>query len=190
MKKNIIVSVFAVLVIIGITAGVTYAYLIVSDTKEFAGKFESGIMSSLSLTTVHSSNELVPLLDSKVGTAISKSSNKCVDKNNYNVCSLYTITLSNTGDLENLYGYVKTTNSTYTSNNLKYQIYDSSYNAITDVMTLSKTSDELVYFKKNSVQFSLASSGTNVYNLVIWLSDTNSEQSGDYSKSFSGKIGF
>ena len=85
---------------------------------------------------------------------------------------------------------VKTTSSTYTSNNLKYQIYDSSYNAITDVMTLSKTSDELVYFKKNSVQFSLASSGTNVYNLVIWLSDTNSEQSADYSKSFSGKIGF
>ena len=122
MKKNIIVSVFAVLVIIGITAGTTYAYLIVSDTENFNGKFESGIMSSLSLTTVHSSNELVPLLDSKVVTAISKSSNKCVDKNNYNVCSLYTITLSNTGDLENLYGYVKTTSSTYTSNNLKYQI--------------------------------------------------------------------
>lgn len=190
MKNKIYISVMAVLIIGALTFGVTYAYYVSQDTKSFTGEIEKGIVSTLNLTTTKSSTNLVPLLDSKISTAITKSSNKCIDKNNYEVCSLYTITLTNTNASENLYGYVKTNTTTYTTTNLKYQIFDSSYNAITDVMTISKTANDLVYFKKGTTQVSITSTGTKTYYLAIWLSDTNSDQSSDYSKTFNGAIGF
>ena len=180
----------AVLIISALTFGATYAYYVSQDTKTFTGEIEKGIVSTLNLTTTKSSTNLVPLQDSKIKTAITKSSNKCIDKNNYEVCSLYTITLTNTNASENLYGYVKTNTTTYTTTNLKYQIFDSSYNAITDVMTISKTANDLVYFKKGTTQVSITSTGTKTYYLAIWLSDTNSDQSSDYSKTFNGAIGF
>ncbi len=190
MKNKIYISVMAVLIISALTFGATYAYYVSQDTKTFTGEIEKGIVSTLNLTTTKSSTNLVPLLDSKIKTAITKSSNKCIDKNNYEVCSLYTITLTNTNASENLYGYVKTNTTTYTTTNLKYQIFDSSYNAITDVMTISKTANDLVYFKKGTTQVSITSTGTKTYYLAIWLSDTNSDQSSDYSKTFNGAIGF
>ncbi|OLA33982.1 MAG: hypothetical protein BHW38_05320 [Firmicutes bacterium CAG:321_26_22] len=190
MKNKIYISVMAVLIISALTFGATYAYYVSQDTKTFTGEIEKGIVSTLNLTTTKSSTNLVPLQDSKIKTAITKSSNKCIDKNNYEVCSLYTITLTNTNASENLYGYVKTNTTTYTTTNLKYQIFDSSYNAITDVMTISKTANDLVYFKKGTTQVSITSTGTKTYYLAIWLSDTNSDQSSDYSKTFNGAIGF
>lgn len=190
MKNKIYISVMAVLIISALTFGATYAYYVSQDTKTFTGEIEKGIVSTLNLTTTKSSTNLVPLQDSKIKTAITKSSNKCIDKNNYEVCSLYTITLTNTNASENLYGYVKTNTTTYTTTNLKYQIFDSSYNAITDVMTISKTANDLVYFKKGTTQVSITSTGTKTYYLAIWLSDTNSDQSLDYSKTFNGAIGF
>ncbi len=190
MKNKIYISVMAVLIISALTFGATYAYYVSQDTKTFTGEIEKGIVSTLNLTTTKSSTNLVPLLDSKISTAITKSSNKCIDKNNYEVCSLYTITLTNTNASENLYGYVKTNTTTYTTTNLKYQIFDSSYNAITDVMTISKTANDLVYFKKGTTKVSITSTGTKKYYLAIWLSDTNSDQSSDYSKTFNGAIGF
>lgn len=190
MKNKIYISVMAVLIISALTFGATYAYYVSQDTKTFTGEIEKGIVSTLNLTTTKSSTNLVPLQDSKIKTAITKSSNKCIDKNNYEVCSLYTITLTNTNVSENLYGYVKTNTTTYTTTNLKYQIFDSSYNAITDVMTISKTANDLVYFKKGTTQVSITSTGTKTYYLAIWLSDTNSDQSSDYSKTFNGAIGF
>ncbi len=190
MKNKIYISVMAVLIISALTFGATYAYYVSQDTKTFTGEIEKGIVSTLNLTTTKSSTNLVPLQDSKIKTAITKSSNKCIDKNNYEVCSLYTITLTNTNASENLYGYVKTNTTTYTTTNLKYQIFDSSYNAITDVMTISKTANDLVYFKKGTTKVSITSTGTKTYYLAIWLSDTNSDQSSDYSKTFNGAIGF
>lgn len=189
MNKKILFSILGVLSIIVVTTGVTYAYINASGSVGFSTSTKEGLNTSLNLTTVTSASTLVPLQDSKIKTAISKASNKCIDKNNYTVCSLYTISLSNSKTSESIYGYVKTINSTYTTNNLKYQIYDSSYNAVTDVMTISKTANEYVYFKKGTSQVTITSTGSKTYYLVVWLSDTNSEQSSDYSKTFKGAIG-
>lgn len=190
MKNKLYISVMSVIIISALTVGATYAYYVSQDTKNISGEIEKGLVSTLNLTTVKSSTNLVPLLDSRITTAITKSSNKCVDKNNYEVCSLYTITLNNANTSENLYGYVKTNSTTYTTTNLKYQVFDSSYNAITDVMTISKNANDFVYFKKGTTQVSITSTGTKTYYLAIWLSDTNSNQSNDYSKTFNGAVGF
>lgn len=185
--NKILVSVLAVILITTLTVGVTYAYLVAHDSQNITVKSASGINSVLTLTTVKETSNMVPIMDNKIVTAIK---NNCVDKNNYDVCSLYSVKLINTSSAESLYGYVRTVSSSYTTTNLRYQIFDSSYNAVTDVMTISNSSDSFVYFEKSSSKLTITSNGTKNYYFVIWLTDTGAEQSSDYSKVFNGTIGF
>ena len=185
--NKILVSVLAVILITTLTVGVTYAYLVAHDSQNITVKSASGINSVLTLTTVKETSNMVPIMDNKIVTAIK---NNCVDKNNYDVCSLYNVKLTNTSSVESLYGYVRTVSSSYTTTNLRYQIFDSSYNAVTDVMTISNSSGGFVYFEKSSGKLTITSNGTNNYYFVIWLTDTGAEQSSDYSKVFNGAIGF
>lgn len=185
--NKILVSVLAVILITTLTVGVTYAYLVAHDSQNITVKSASGINSVLTLTTVKETSNMVPIMDNKIVTAIK---NNCVDKNNYDVCSLYNVKLTNTSSVESLYGYVRTVSSSYTTTNLRYQIFDSSYNAVTDVMTISNSSDGFVYFEKSSSKLTITSNGTKNYYFVIWLTDTGAEQSSDYSKVFNGAIGF
>lgn len=185
--NKILVSVLAVILITTLTVGVTYAYLVAHDSQNITVKSASGINSVLTLTTVKETSNMVPIMDNKIVTAVK---NNCVDKNNYDVCSLYSVKLTNTSSAESLYGYVRTVSSSYTTTNLRYQIFDSSYNAVTDVMTISNSSDSFVYFEKSSSKLTITSNGTNNYYFVIWLTDTGAEQSSDYSKVFNGAIGF
>ena len=185
--NKILVSVLAVILITTLTVGVTYAYLVAHDSQNITVKSASGINSVLTLTTVKETSNMVPIMDNKIVTAIK---NNCVDKNNYDVCSLYSVKLTNTSSVESLYGYVRTVSSSYTTTNLRYQIFDSSYNAVTDIMTISNSSDSFVYFEKSSSKLTITSNGTKNYYFVIWLTDTGAEQSSDYSKVFNGAIGF
>lgn len=190
--NKILVSVLAVILITTLTVGVTYAYLVAHDSQNITVKSASGINSVLTLTTVKETSNMVPIMDNKIVTAIK---NNCVDKNNYDVCSLYNVKLTNTSKdnnpkAESLYGYVRTVSSSYTTTNLRYQIFDSSYNAVTDVMTISNSSGGFVYFEKSSSKLTVTSNGTKNYYFVIWLTDTGVEQSSDYSKVFNGAIGF
>lgn len=190
--NKILVSVLAVILITTLTVGVTYAYLVAHDSQNITVKSASGINSVLTLTTVKETSNMVPIMDNKIVTAIK---NNCVDKNNYDVCSLYSVKLTNTSKdnnpkAESLYGYVRTVSSSYTTTNLRYQIFDSSYNAVTDVMTISNSSGGFVYFEKSSSKLTVTSNGTKNYYFVIWLTDTGAEQSSDYSKVFNGAIGF
>ena len=190
--NKILVSVLAVILITTLTVGVTYAYLVAHDSQNITVKSASGINSVLTLTTVKETSNMVPIMDNKIVTAIK---NNCVDKNNYDVCSLYNVKLTNTSKdnnpkAESLYGYVRTVSSSYTTTNLRYQIFDSSYNAVTDIMTISNSSDSFVYFEKSSSKLTVTSNGTKNYYFVIWLTDTGVEQSSDYSKVFNGAIGF
>lgn len=190
MKKKLIFSILSVAVISVFSFGVTYAYYIASTSSDIGGETASGLNTTLTLNTIYNSTKLVPLDDGLVKTAITKDTNKCIDKSGYEVCSLYKIILENTVDSENLYGYIRTETSTYTTDNLKYQFFDSEFNPLTDIMSLSKTSNETIYFQKDETNYQVSISGNTTYYLAIWLTDTGEEQSEDYSKDFSGYIGF
>ena len=120
MKKKLIFSILSVAVISVFSFGVTYAYYIASTSSDIGGETASGLNTTLTLNTIYNSTKLVPLDDGLVKTAITKDTNKCIDKSGYEVCTLYKITLSNTVNSESLYGYVRTAQSTYTTENLKY----------------------------------------------------------------------
>lgn len=192
MKQKLFSSICLVLaIVIVVTTSTTFAYLIASaqDTTTVSGN-ATKFSVSLALTTVHKSTNMVPLKDSLVVTAM-KNTNKCIDKSGYEVCSLYKLTLSNTGNPFNLTGYLKTSSTTYTTGNLKYQVYDTNYNAVTDVLTPSLTANQKVYFKKGSNNISTTINSTNIeYYLVMWITETNTMQTADYSKNYSGVVGF
>lgn len=190
MKKNLFISILSVIAITTITVGVTYAYYQSSATAAINGSAEKGLSSSIAIEAIKTSTNLVPLRDGLIKTAIT---NNCVDKNNYDVCNLYKVTIVN--NAESLYGYLETTDSDYTTNNLKFQMFekksDNTYAAVSDTMTASRTANEIVYFKSgadNLVYTSNTIVTTTLY-VAIWLSDTDSNQSSDYSKTFDGAIG-
>lgn len=192
MKNKLLGTICLVLgIIIVVTTGTTYAYYITTTSSNKISGEGYKFNVSLTANTVYSATKLVPLNDSLVSSAISKSSNKCRDSRGYEVCSLYSLTLSNTGESETLNGFVSTTSTTYTTDNLKYQIFDSSYNAITDATVISRVVDEKKYFKKSNAMVNTQINSTNVtYYIAIWLHDTGALQNSDYSKTFSGKVGF
>ena len=194
MRKKIELSIFIVMGVIIVTLlGVSFAYFFAATNN--SGNNITGqtynFGASINITTIYRATNLVPLKNNLVSVAISKDSNKCIDKNNREVCSLYSVTLSNTGDTVLLTPSVTTTNSTYTTTNLKCQLYDSSFNPVSDVITPSNTAGNKVYFTNNSNNMNINLSSTSqTYYLVVWLSDTLSQQSSDYSKSYSGTITF
>lgn len=192
MKKKIIISIFVTLMITLFSVlGTTYAYLMISATSSNIEGNVANFDVSLSLNTIYRANRLVPLSNDLIDEAITKDSDKCIDRNGYEVCFLFSLSLTNGGDAVTLNGYIETVSSTYTTDNLKYQIFDSNYTAVTDVMTLSNTSGTRVYFNKNAnrLDLNLGASDT-IYYLAVWLTETGDSQSSDYSKSFSGKVGF
>ena len=192
MDKKIFGSICLVLgIAIIVSTGTSFAYFNASTSNE--GNISGTTINfgvNLNLTTIHQSTNMIPLQDTLVATAIS-GTNKCVDTKGYEVCSLYKITLTNDGDPFVLNGYLKTSSTTYTTGNLKYQIYDTNYNAISDVMVPSLTANEKVYFTKDSnmVTTSMNHNDTEYY-LVMWITETNTLQNADYSKSYTGLVGF
>ena len=192
MEKKIFGSICLVLgIAIIVSTGASFAYFSSSTSNE--GNISGTTVNfdvNLNLTTIHQSTNMIPLQDTLVATAIS-GVNKCIDTKGYEVCSLYKITLTNSGDTFVLNGYLKTSSTTYTTGNLKYQIYDTNYTAISDVMTPSLTANEKVYFTKDSnmVTTSMNHNDTEYY-LVMWITETNTLQNADYSKSYTGLVGF
>lgn len=192
MKKKIFGSVCLTLaIIIVVTAGTSFAYYTSSGSSNNISGTNFKFDVSLDITPVYNATQLVPLKDSDVTKAISKSSNKCRDSKGYDVCSLYTLNLTNKGEAVIMNGYVTTSSTTYTTNNLKYQIFDSSFNPITDASIISKNSNGTVYFQKSANMVATELTSTNLsYYLVMWITETGEPQKEDYSKTFTGKVGF
>lgn len=192
MNKKIFGSICFVLgIAIIISTGTTFAYFNSSANSD--GTISGSTLNfavDLSLSKEHVSNNMIPISDSLIKTAIS-GSNKCIDNNGYEVCSLYKITLTNNGDPFVLNGYIKTNSTTYTTGNLKYQIYDTNFNPLSDALTLSLTSGDKIYFSKgNDILTTSINHNIVEYYLVMWITETNSLQSADYSKKYNGVVGF
>ena len=194
MNKKVELTILSVIGIIIITIlGATFAYFAAVANKtgdDIEGEtFDFGV--SLNIEEIYKATNLVPLSNNLVGTAISKANNKCIDKNGRDVCSLYKITLSNTGNTIALTPSVTTTNSTYTESDIRCQLYNSSFTSVSDIMTPSNTSNAKIYMTNGGNNVSVNMENTDqIFYLVIWLTETNNSQSNDYSKTYNGSIAF
>ena len=196
--RIIFISCVVVLLIIALVASGTYAYFTlvvnVNNNGNIGGntyKFDV----SMDVNVIKQSTSLVPFSDDLIVDAISKT-NKCVDKDGYEICNIYKLNLTNNGNSDEiLYGYVSTSNTTYVSDRLKYQVFtlnNGNYTAYTDPISVSLNTDEKVYFKKNNtlVNSSLVKGNSAEYYLVMWISLVLEDQNEDAGKSFNGYINF
>lgn len=193
--KELILSVMFVLGIIVTTSGSTYAYFTasVSDDGNSIDGSTYEFLVDASVTTLES-GELIPVNDNLISSSLN-SNDVCDDVRGYKLCSLYRIRLTNSGGAEDLVGGLTTVNSTYTTSNLKYQLFtlsNNTYTAASDALAINHTADSLNYFKFNSsnITFSLGSSSVTDYYLVIWLSDSGVNQLEDRERTFTGTVTF
>ena len=121
------------------------------------------------------------------------------DARGYNLCDLYRIRLTNSGDPVTLMGTMKTIYSNYESDNLKFQLFTlsgSTYTEISDMITIDHDTNSQNSFvlEDIAIGFSLTDGNTtnqiSDYYLAIWLSDAEYNQLEDQDKVYEGNIMF
>lgn len=191
MRNKLIGSICLVLgIIVIVTTSTSFAYFSASadGTGELSGEtIEFSV--SLNVEEVHKSEQLIPIEDSKITTAVN---NNCIDSKGYEVCSLYKITLTNTGEALILNGHITSTNATtYTTANLKGQLFNNNLtSSISTITTLTNTTGKQYFKIDNTNLYSINVQNTSVIYLAIWLTETGDYQNDDYNKDFAGKISF
>ena len=195
MREKLIGTICLVLgITIIVTTGTSFAYFttVADENQNITGEVaDFGV--SLSLDEIYVANRLIPLEDTDIIKAVNNTPSKCIDNSGYEVCSLYKVTLTNSGEAQILNGFIQTKNTEYITDNLKAQLLNSDLSgAVSNVLTLSRTLEEKKYFQVDSTN--LVSTQVNntpvTYYLAIWLTETHDYQDDDYNKNFTGSIAF
>ena len=179
--------------------GSTFAYFsasISSNARNISGStYKFDVV--MDITTVKN-DKLIPLVDSLLDDTLN-STHVCTDTRGYGLCYLYKITLTNNGMASNMSGTLSTVSTTYTTNNLKYQLFtyaNNTYTAASDMKVVPLTAGNTSDFTLNNSNINIAlNDGTTTsystdYYLAIWLSDPGNNQLIDADKTYSGRITF
>ena len=154
--------------------GSTYAYFALSassDNKISGTTATANLALTVSKVFPSNTNNLVPQLESALGSAIS-STYKCVDGNSNNVCQVYKITIKNTSTASvDISGYIHFSGVTNLPN-LKWRLLDSESTLGTHNSYNASGADNLFVDRVK-----MSANQTNNYYMVIWINETNSAQS-------------
>ncbi len=166
--------------------GSTYAYFALSassDNKISGTTATANLSLTVSKVFPSNTNNLIPQLESALGSAIS-STYKCVDGNSNNVCQVYKITIKNTSTASvDVSGYIHFSGITNLPN-LKWRLLDSESTLGTHNSYNVSSTDNLFVDRVK-----MSANQTNNYYMVIWINETNSAQSdtGTYGATISFK---
>ena len=179
--------------------GGTFAYFsasVNSNANDVSGKTYKFDV-TLNITSVKSGN-LIPLDDNLIDDTLN-STHVCTDTRGYGLCSLYKLTLNNTGEAQTMTGYLTTVSTTYTTSNLKYQLFTKSgntYTAVSDMKSLPIVTNATSDFTMSASNINVTmndgtSSAYSVdYYLAMWISDPGTNQLDDSNRTYNGKITF
>ena len=196
-NKTIIILLF-VFGIIFMIIGSTFAYF--AATINSIGDNISGSTYKFNVDLNISSiknNKLIPIADNLIDDTLN-STHICTDTRGYGLCYLYKITFTNRGSAQNLIGYLKTNNTTFETNNLKYQLFrknGNTYSFISDMKSVPVLNANSDFTLSNNNMIVTLNDGTasnystELY-LAIWLSDSGNNQLEDSDKTYSGSITF
>ncbi|MBQ3422753.1 MAG: hypothetical protein IJH34_14085, partial [Romboutsia sp.] len=93
------------------------------------------------------------------------------------------------------YGFVKTSSSSYTTDNLKFKVYileGGVFTPVTDVAAVSNLNDGVAHFVKNNVNYAIllpANSTKSLY-VAFWINEITASQNADQEKDLNCRIGF
>ena len=154
--------------------GSTYAYFALSansDNKISGTTATANLALTVSKVFPINTNNLVPQLESALGSAIS-STYKCVDGNSNNVCQVYKITIKNTSNASvDISGYIHFSGVTNLPN-LKWRLLDSESTLGTHNSYNASGADNLFVDRVK-----MEANQTNNYYMVIWINETGTAQS-------------
>lgn len=194
-KKNIILIILILVLVCMIVVGATFAFFnsSISGNNSFNGstyKFDADLTSSKVI-----GGKLVPTVDSLINTSLN-SSNPCEGAEDYYLCNVYQVTLTNRGSPVAFTGSIKTNSgTTYVTNNMKYQLYELNNNVYTSVsdaknLMYSPNSVSTFTLNSNNINVTLNTNQSKTYYLVVWLSDIGSNQLEDADKKYLGTVEF
>ena len=196
-KSLILVLVISAVVFTAL--GGTFAYLSIGNVRNNTTISGKTYNFSVNLdATAIKSGKLIPVADNLIVSTLN-STHVCEDTRGYGLCTLYRIRFTNSGSAETMTGNLKTLTSTYTTNNLKYQLFTlsgSTYSAISTATAINRTANAINYFKLNSTDVTISlndgssSSTTKDIYLAIWISDPGNNQLDDQNKTFTGQLSF
>lgn len=213
-NKKIGALIIGIAVLIVSVTGSTFAYFALTATNTTAVTGTTAT-ASLSLSVVEqdlktpNTGKMVPQLGTAIATAIN-TSNRCVDGNGNIVCKVYKITVTNNssaGALVN--GTITFTNYTGTTN-LRWRRIDSATTATTSTASTSYAASGVTVAMNAETDLIsgsactpsssssgctdirlAATNGTTDYYIVVWVQETNSDQStADAGKTFNATIKF
>lgn len=202
MKKTDKVFVFlgiGIITLIIAIIGTTFAFFSVTIRNDaFTGTTATmGLKLTITPKSAGFDNPLIPQKTSAIANAITGTDNgSCVDANGNTVCQVYEIMIENTGDAGNIitaslnlqaetiadlkWG-IGTTATTGFSSNKIYEITE------TDLIGPSVTGMQQLTLKAND---NVAKQGedTAIFYVVIYIEETNNEQSGNNRGTFTGTV--
>lgn len=199
MKKGLFLAILVVLIISAVVFGTTFSFFSASSRNNNIVGSTYNADFGVEVYEVKKSTSLMPVNDDLITSLISKTSNQCVDDNGQEVCSLYKLDVVNNGEALELHGFIRTSNSTYTSDNLKFMVYTkngNSYTPMTDPLTITHNSGDTIYFKKDGSNYitNVANGNTSPqtvsYYIVFWISEINASQNEDQGKIYNCMLGF
>ncbi len=194
-KKKIGYTIALVLLLIAVVAGATYAYF--SATAKSDNDIKGGTLDvSLGLSvkkvsaTGSKSENLIPIYDGTISGYASQletaaqSKYNCIDKNDYTVCQIYEITISNTG------ANSISTNTTITFN--KNNVNNLKWAGMSDANTVISNNRHTI---TNNVPDTIASNtiingksnNTKLY-FMVYVNNTGKDQTEQDKDGFSGII--
>ena len=196
--RNIMLTIIGVFVVLAAVSGGTFAYFAYSATNNttVSGSAATAPNLTLKVEKVAGGTILVPQLDTYIKRAIvgKDTSNHCIDKNNNTVCQIYKISLENNGQTNFGYSLRMKFNFNEIFTNLKWATTTAasttatSTTAVTTGTTYSATTSFQNITNNTSNLTLVSGNGSATYYIVIWLSETTSEQSGTDKGTFTGTI--
>lgn len=205
--RKIFGALVMVLTLMICTTSATYAYFAIAPVSN---NMATGTAATASLTldvtrltpanTKYnaSTKKMVPQLDTALGTAMN-ATNECVDGNNNIVCEVFQIKLTNGSTSQVRVSGNLTFNLTKNTSghNFKYRLKDSSTTALTIATAATNLASVTTTAMSNGTavnlgtQKILAVNGVYYWYFVVWIQETNSDQSGkDAGETFRGTVNF
>lgn len=194
-KKKIIYAIALVILLIVIVVGATYAYFSAiaksdNDIKGSTLDVSLGLSVKKVSATGSKSDNLIPIYDGSISGYASQletaaqSKYNCVDKNNYTVCQIYEITISNTG-ANSISTNITITFNKNNVNNLKWAsmsdantVVSNGTHTITNNVPDTIASDTMINGKSDN---------TKLY-FMVYVNNTGKDQTEQDKDSFSGII--
>ena len=181
MKKNKLLMIISILLLIVMLIGTTFSYFsVVATADNNINATTANFGASVTISHLYGDKLLIPMNDIDVMTGYN---NQCVDRYSYGACYAYNIHVENTGDK---FSYVGMINFDVTDiENLKYLVLDEDNNKYVDGTLISGDDQTL------GDSFELDNGESRDFVLVVWLSNLEGPQNDqDAGGNFSATVSY